>query len=508
MRYQLPFAYAALATAAPATSGNPAHVLLQRQATPPPPPPTIFACPASSWPPNTVGQANVAQEPSADLASMLAQVDPARIEASILKLVSFGTRHTLSTQNSTTRGIGAARAWLVSEFQRYADASDGRLTVESPGYVQQPDGNRILFPTLISDVVATLHGTDENRLYVVSGHYDTRRSDVLDYEGDAPGADDDASGVSISLELARIMSQPSFPRPKASIAFVAVAGEEQGLYGAEFLAQTYANSTPRVNVEGMFTNDIVGSPKGDTDAKLDPYVIRLFGQGLPPLAVEDSARREERLTIGGENDTPARNLARFVKEVAENDATQMNVLSFSLFRHNQQVSVIYRLDRYLRGGDHRPFLEAGYPAARFTEPHENFAHQHQDVRVDADGVQYGDLPEFCDFEYIARVARVNGAALWSLAVSPGTPRQVAVDTDALGNESTFYWDPPAAGEAGVASYEVVWRSTASPFWTDVVDVGLVNQVTLDVSKDNVVFGVRAKSADGSRGVAVLPFPAE
>ncbi|KAI0466985.1 hypothetical protein F4859DRAFT_495899 [Xylaria cf. heliscus] len=481
---------AALAVAIPFTSRNPAGILYDRNSIAVASP--VFTCSASSWPPNTIGKANLPQQPSEDLASILAHVDPKRIEATIRKLVSFGTRHTLSTQTSKTRGIGAARDWIHAEFQKYADASDGRLSVETIGYIQQPDGNRVTFATRISDVVATLKGTDENRLYVVSGHYDTRNTNILDYEGDAPGADDDASGVAVSLELARVMSRPNYPIPKASIAFVAVAGEEQGLYGSQFLAQTYANSTPRVNVEGMFTNDIVGSPKGD-DGVADPHVIRLFGQGLPPIGVEGSATRETRLQIGGENDTPARNLARLIKEVAENPSTQMN------------VSVVYRLDRYLRGGDHRPFLEAGYPAVRFTEPRENFAHQHQDVRVQ-NGTQYGDLVEFCDFEYIARVARVNGAALWSLANSPGAPTNVRVNTTALTNDSTLYWDPPLAGEQNVAAYEVVWRSTAAPFWTDVVDVGLVNQVTLHLSKDNVIFGVRARSADGSRGVAVLPFP--
>ncbi|KAI0450516.1 hypothetical protein F5B21DRAFT_508158 [Xylaria acuta] len=484
---------AALAAAIPLTSRNPAGIIKYGRnddiaATSP-----TFTCSASSWPPNTIGKANLPQQPSEDLVSILALVDPKRIEATVKKLASYGTRHTLSTQTSKTRGIGAARDWIHAEFQKYADASDGRLTVETIGYIQQPDGDRVTFATRISDVVATLKGTDENRVYVVSGHYDSRNTNILDYEGDAPGADDDASGVAISLELARVMSQPNYPIPKASIAFVAVAGEEQGLYGSQFLAQTYANSTPRVNVEGMFTNDIVGSPKGD-DGVADPHVIRLFGQGLPPIAVENSARREARLQIGGENDTPARNLARFVKEVAENGSTGMN------------VSVVYRLDRYLRGGDHRPFLEAGYPAARFTEPHEDYAHQHQDVRVGADGTRYGDLVEFCDFDFVARVARVNGAALWSLANSPGAPTNARVDTTALTNDSTLYWDPPLAGEGNVAAYEIVWRSTAAPFWTDVVDVGLVNQATLDLSKDNVVFGVRARSADGSRGVAVLPFP--
>ncbi|KAI2466625.1 Zn-dependent exopeptidase [Annulohypoxylon bovei var. microspora] len=485
------FAAAAVDGATPLTltSYNPAAVLLRPRADAL----STLSCAASSWPPNTIGVTNEPQLPSADLSSALAEVDPANIEATILKLVSFGTRHTLSIQNSSTRGIGAARDWIHSEFQRYADASDGRLSVETVGYEQEVDGNRILFPTLISDVVATLHGTEDNRLYVVSGHYDSRVSDPLNYEDDAPGADDDASGVAISLELARIFSQTKYPRPKASIAFVAVAGEEQGLYGAQFLAQSYANATPRVNVEGMFTNDIVGSPKGGTDGERDdPYVIRLFAQGLPPIAVENSTTRETRLTIGGENDTPARQLARFVKEVAENEATGMN------------VSVVYRLDRYLRGGDHRPFLEAGYPAARFTEPHENFAHQHQDVRIDDIGKQYGDLPEFVDYEFVARVAKVNGAALWSLATAPGTPQNVRVDTSALSSNTTLYWDPPSQGYGG--GYEVVWRPTSAPFWTGVLDVGSVIQAMLPLSKDDVVFGVRAKSEDGLRGVAALPFP--
>ncbi|KAI0199107.1 hypothetical protein F4808DRAFT_220480 [Astrocystis sublimbata] len=481
---------AAFAAAIPFTSRNPANILYNRGDVSKISP--TFSCSASSWPPNTIGKANLPQPPSEDLASILALVDPKRIEATIKKLVSFGTRHTLSTQTSRTRGIGAARDWLHAEYQSYADTSDGRLTVETIGYVQQPDGDRVTFPVQLSDVVATLKGTDQNRVYVISGHYDTRNTNILDYEGDAPGADDDASGVAVSLELARVMSRPEYPVPKASIAFAAVAGEEQGLYGSQFLAQTYANSTPRVNVEGMLNNDIVGSSKGD-DGVTNPHVIRLFGQGLPPLNIENSAKRESRLQIGGENDTPARNLARFIKEVAENENTQMN------------VSVIYRLDRYLRSGDHRPFLEAGYPAVRFTEPAEDYAHQHQNVRVE-DGTQYGDLVEFVDFDFIARVARVNGAALWSLANSPGMPTNVRVNTTALSNDSILYWDPPLAGEENVAAYEVVWRSTAAPFWTDVVDVGLVNVATLDLSKDNVVFGVRARSADGSRGVAVLPFP--
>nr|AJD23170.1 peptidase M28 [Onygena corvina] len=471
---------------------------------------SLFNCPAASWPQVKLGSPNKPQEPSKDLQRILSQISPKRIEATVRKLVSFGTRHTLSTQTNSTYGIGAARNWIESEFQRYANASDGRLSVKVIGYEQQPDGNRILFPVRISDVVATLKGeTEPERVYVVSGHYDSIPSSPIDYKTDAPGANDDnpglwkltkdpfsASGVAISLELARVMSQPNFPRPRATIVFAAVAGEEQGLYGANFLAQTYRNSS--TNVEGMFTNDIVGSSTADDGTK-EPHVIRLFAQGIPPLNVEDAKMRERRLMIGGDNDTPARQLARFVKETAENKYTDM------------QISVIYRLDRYLRGGDHRPFLEAGFPAARFTEPNENFAHQHQNVRIDKDpktgkNIQYGDLPEFCDFDFISRVGKVNAAALWSLAMSPGMPRNVRVITSGLTNDSKFTWEPPAGENAGIDGYEIVWRSTIAPFWTNVFDVGMVQEATLDLSKDNVIFGIRARGKNGERGVAVLPFP--
>ncbi|EEP76572.1 conserved hypothetical protein [Uncinocarpus reesii 1704] len=483
-----------LASAQPLTTPNPARALPDALTGGS----SIFSCPAASWPPTRIGSPNRPQRPSRELRSILSQISHKRIEASILKLVSFGTRHTLSTQTNATHGIGAARDWIASEFKRYADASDGRLSVDVIGYEQQPDGNRIPFPVRISDVVATLKGTEEpERIYLISGHYDSRVTDVNDYTSFAPGANDDASGVAVSLELARVMSQPHFPRPRATLVFAAVAGEEQGLYGSRFLAETYRNKS--ANIEGMFTNDIVGSSTAD-DGTRDPHVVRLFGQGLPPLTVEDQKQRETRLTIGGENDTPARQLSRFVKETAENEHTDM------------RVSVIYRLDRYLRGGDHRPFLEAGYPAARFTEPHENFAHQHQDVRVETDPKtgrkkQYGDLPEFCDFRYIARVGKVNAAALWSLANSPGMPRNVRVSTRDLSNDSKFFWDPPVGGNEGVGGYEIVWRSTVAPFWTHVLDVGMAREATVDLSKDNVIFGIRARGKNGERGVAVLPFPA-
>lgn len=436
--------------------------------------------PGGAWPEGP-GHRNRPQEPSAELRAILREVDPRRIRRTIETLVAFGTRHTLSSQDDPRRGIGAARDWIEAEMRRYAAASGGRMVVDVPSYVQQP-ASRIPTPTRISNVRATLRGsTDPDRVYVVSGHYDSRCTDVMDFTSDAPGADDDASGVAVSLELARIMATR---RPDATIVFLAVAGEEQGLYGSGYTAEQYRAAG--TDVQGMFTNDIIGASRAD-DGTTDGRTVRLFAEGLqrPPTA-DDLAR----LAVDGENDSPARELARFVGEVAGREVSGMD------------VQVIYRLDRYLRGGDHLSFLKAGYPAARFTEPNEDFAHQHQDVRVE-DGKQYGDLTEFCDMDYIARVARVNGAALWSLATAPGTPRDVVVDTTALTNDTTLRWtrDPAATG------YEVVWRPTTEPTWTHVIPLGAVSTATIDLSKDNVVFGLRAVGRDGRRSPAAFPLPA-
>lgn len=238
----------------------------------------------------------------------------------------------------------------------------------------------------------------------------------------------------------------------------------------------------------MFTNDIIGSSRAD-DGTRDPYTVRLFTEGVPTS--ETPAQANTRRSVGGENDSATRQLARFVSDVGSNDATGMN------------VRVVYRRDRYLRGGDHIPFLEQGYPAARFTEPAEDFAHQHQDVRVE-DGKQYGDLPEFCDFDYIARVTRVNGAVLWTLAQAPGTPREARIVTSNLTNDTELKW---ALGtEPDLAGYEVVWRETTDSEWTHVIKVGLTTTHTVDLSKDNVFFGVRAVNRDGKRSPVAFPLP--
>lgn len=426
----------------------------------------------------------LAQKPSKELLGILRELDQRRIERYVRKLVSFGTRHTLSSQDDPVRGIGAARDWILAEMTKNAEASDGRMTVELQSYIQEPDGDRIPVPTRITNVMATLRGsTSPERVYVVSGHYDSRVTDPNNFTADAPGADDDASGVAIVMEMARVFAKR---RPEATMVFTAVAGEEQGLYGARHMAALY--KAAGTDVQGMFTNDIVGSSTAD-DGTRDPRTVRLFAEGVP--TAETPQEGNIRRAVGGENDSPARQLARFVREVADNDATGMN------------VRVIYRRDRYLRGGDHIGFLEQAYPAARFTEPNEDYAHQHQDVRVE-DGKQFGDLIEFCDFAYMLRVAKVNTAALWSLATAPGTPKNVRVLTSALTNDTDLVWD--RGTEPDLAGYEVVWRETTAPEWTDVIRVGDVVSTSIDMSKDNVFFGVRAVDRAGRRSPVAFPRP--
>jgi hypothetical protein len=422
--------------------------------------------------------------PAPELRAMLREIDPKRIEATIRRLVAFGTRHTLSAQDDPDRGIGAARDWIFAELQRYAATSAGRMTVELQSFIQ-PVSSRIPAPTRITNVVATLRGSvTPQRVYVVTGHYDSRVTDVMDATSDAPGADDDASGVAVVLELARVMAGRS---PEATIVFAAVAAEEQGLYGSDHLAQSFKDAG--ADVQAMFSNDIVGTGDAHDGTPNDPRTVRLFVEGVP--TAETPAEATVRQSVGGENDGPSRQLGRFVDEVAGHGQTGM------------RVRQIWRRDRYLRGSDHISFLLRGYPAARFTEPRENFAHEHQNVRVE-NGIQYGDLIEFCDFAYIARVARVNAAALWSLSQAPGTPKGVVIDTTQLTNETTLRWQPNP--EPDLAGYEVVWRETTAPEWTHARRVGNVTTVTIDLSKDNVFFGVRAVDRAGHQSPVAAPKP--
>lgn len=423
----------------------------------------------------------------ADIKQMLKEMNEANVESAVRALVSFGTRHTLSSQDDPARGIGAARDWLRSQFEAVAATSGGRMTVGLQSYVQGV-ATGIPTPTTITNVVATLKGTrpeSAGRTYVVSGHYDSRCTDVLNANCDAPGADDDASGVAAVLEMARVMATRDFD---ATIVFMAVAGEEQGLYGSTFFAtQAKAAGT---DIAAMFTNDIVGSSKGD-DGECDPHVIRLFAEGVP--TAETPAEANVRRSVGGENDSPARQLARFIKDASENNATDM------------KVQVIHRRDRYLRGGDHIPFLQQGYAAVRFTEPHEDFAHQHQDVRTEGETV-FGDLPDFVDFAYLTRVARVNAASLAALARAPASPKNVRIITAKLTNDTEMAWD--ANVESDLAGYEIVYRDTDENLWTNSIEVGDVTHYTVPrLSKDNFFFGVRAVDKTGHKSPVTFPRPA-
>jgi hypothetical protein len=445
------------------------------------------AAPEAKAGPGTGEAAASAYHVPHDVRDMLGEMKRQNVENTIRALVSFGTRSTLSSQDDPVRGIGAARSYLLAQFQAIAATSGGRMTVELQSYVQQP-ASRIPVPTTISNVVATLRGSQpesEGRIYVVSGHYDSRCTDVINSTCDAPGANDDASGVAAVLEMARVMATRTFD---ATIIFMAVAGEEQGLYGSTYFA-TQAKLAGR-DIAGMFTNDIIGSSHGD-GGEHDPHTVRVFAEGVPTS--ETAAEANIRRSVGGENDSPSRQLARFVKDVGENNATDM------------RVDIIYRRDRYLRGGDHIPFLQQGYPALRFTEPHEDFAHQHQDVRTE-NGTVFGDLPDFVDFAYTTRVARVNAAALTALARAPAAPKGAKIITTQLTNNTDLAWD--ANLEPDLDGYEIVHRETTEAFWTSTIKVGNVTSYTVPgLSKDNFFFGVRAVDRDGHKSPVSFPRPA-
>jgi hypothetical protein len=341
----------------------------------------------------------------------------------------------------------------------------------------------------IVNIVATLPGTQPEsggRIYVVSGHYDSRVKNILDAESPAPGADDDASGVAAVLEMARVMAAHEFG---ATLVFMAVAGEEQGLNGSAHWAELARKNN--LNIAGMLDNDIIGNSHAP-DGTVDRHTVRLFAQGVPPVS-SPSDELLQLLRSGGENDTPPRELARAIRDIGAQYVPSMN------------IRVIYRADRYLRGGDHLPFLERGYAAVRFTEPTEDFRHEHEDVRVE-NGISYGDLPDFVDFGYVADIARVNAAALAVLARAPAEPASVEIETARLENDTTLRWAPNR--EPNLAGYRIVWRETTEPFWEHSLDVpaNVTRKTMTGLSKDNVIFGVEAFDNAGHVSPAVYPRP--
>jgi hypothetical protein len=421
--------------------------------------------------------------PDAHIAAALKKISSARIRADITTLVGFGTRSTISAQDPAAiaagRGIGAARDWIKMQFLQYSKDCGGCLDVRTDGYTQPP-AERVPQLTDITNVYAILKGTDPaaaQRIVLVTGHYDSRNTDVLDIQHDAPGANDDASGVAVSLECARVLSKQRFP---ATIIFLTVAGEEQGLYGSAHFARTAREQN--WNVEAALNNDIVG---GDRSAGQKSGVVRVFSESLPKTV--DDAQLQQLRAIGGEEDSASRQLARYVAEVA------------AIYDTDVEPLLIFRLDRYLRGGDHISFNDQGYAAVRFTEYRENYNHQHQTVRSE-NGVEYGDLPKWVDFDYVAGVARVNAATLASLASAPAAPADVTMLTSELDNNSTLEW----SAVPGASGYEVLWRDTSSPDWEHVQDMRGATRVTLPISKDNVIFAVRAFDREGHRSPAVVP----
>ena len=431
-------------------------------------------------------RSSVSVRSNQQIARLVQEIDARNIERSIHKLVSFGTRNTLSTLDDPNRGIGPARDWLFSEFSKAAESSGGRMTVEKQTF-EQPKAARVPQPTMLTNIVATLKGSQPEsaeRMYVVSGHYDSMCTSPTDAKCDAPGANDDASGTAAVLEMARVMAKYKFD---ATIVFMTVPGEEQGLLGSTYFAEQAKKNN--LDIEAMFTNDIIGSSLGGNGVH-DPRTVRVFSEGVP--SNETPAEATTRRSVGGENDSAARQLARFIRETAAAYVPAMKVM------------MVYRRDRYLRGGDHIPFLERGYPAVRFTEPNENYQHQHQNVRVE-NGIQYGDLPEFDDFNYIASVARVNAASLAMLALAPARPKNVVVVTARLTNDTDLKWD--ANKEPDLAGYEIVWRDTTSPVWTNSKIVGNVTSYTMkDLSKDNFFFGIRAVDNQGNKSPVSFPRP--
>ena len=419
------------------------------------------------------------------IVAALKEVSAERIRTNIEKLVSFGTRSTLSAQDpasiSSGRGIGAAREWIRSEFETYSKDCNGCLEVKTDSFTEGP-ADRIPQPTQITNVYAVLKGSDPEsakRIVLVTGHYDSRNSDTLDVKRNAPGANDDGSGTAVSLECARVLSKLKFP---ATIIFLTVAGEEQGLNGSRHFAAMAKQQG--WNVEAVLNNDIVGGNKGPEQ---DASVVRVFSEGIPVAADEKQLRQIRNL--GGESDSSSRELARYIAEVGRTYDAGVKPL------------LIFRLDRYLRGGDHYSFNQQGFAAVRLTEYREDFNHQHQNIRTE-NGIEFGDLPKFVNFEYTEAVARLNAATLASLASAPALPGNVRLDTSRLDNDSTIAWE--AASRA--TSYEIVWRATSATDWEHTQSVGNVTRATLKVSKDNVIFAVRAVDNEGHRSLPVVPVP--
>lgn len=424
----------------------------------------------------------LAAKPNADpgIAKAASEVSAARLRADVEKLVSFGTRHTLSDRTSPTRGIGAASRWAEAQFRETSRACGGKLEVVVPK--QTFTGRRVPTPTEIQAIVAIQPGTtDPKRAIVITGHIDSRVSDIMDFTSDAPGANDDASGAAAAFEAARVLCKRDFP---ATLVYAALEGEEQGLYGGKVLAE-YLKSRG-FQVEANLNNDIIGNTTGQSGAVVKDRV-RVFSEGTKTVETEEQARR--RRYNGGEVDSPSRNLGRFLDRIAETYVPGLD------------VEMIYRTDRFGRGGDQTEFLNAGFPAVRITEAAENYDRQHQDLRTE-NGREYGDTLEGVDFPYLAKVVRLNVAAAAALAKAPAPPEGVTI-AGAVSPDTTVSW----TAVPGAAKYRVWWRSTTAPQWQHSRETTAASLNLEGVVIDDWFFGVSAVAADGSESPVVFPGPA-
>ena len=417
------------------------------------------------------------------IAEMVNNISKDSLESYISKMVSFGTRHTLSSQTSPKRGIGAARNYVLAKFKEFQKNSGGRLTSFIDTTTILADGKRVDRNIILGNVMGVLKGTDANdkRVFIISGHLDSRNTNIMDSTGEAPGANDDASGVAAVMEAARVMSKKTFA---ATVIFVAVSGEEQGLLGANYLATKAKNEN--WDIGALLNNDIVGSNNSNETNILNNTQVRVFSEGVPATA--DSKEAQRIRSLGLENESNSRQLARYVKEIGERYVDQLEVV------------LVYRPDRFLRGGDHIPFLKNGFTAVRITEMNENFTRQHQDVRLE-NGIQYGDLPEHIDFEYLKKNTAMNLSNLSNLAKSPSMPLEVKITMKGLSNNTLLFWDTPKAGK--VSGYYILMRETTSPVWQTKL---FTKEKSLSVpySKDNYFFAVQSVNESGNESLPVVP----
>lgn len=444
----------------------------------------LAGAPGAPGAPVLHAQTTIDRDP--EIASMVQEVNPDSLHAYISTMVAFGTRSTISSVTDPKRGIGAARNWVLARFQSFEASSGGRLSVFIDTTTYAADGKRVASPINLGNVVATLKGTDpgDNRIFIISGHLDSRRINIMDPTGDAPGANDDGSGSAAVLECARIMSKHSFP---ATIIFVTVSGEEQGLLGSGFMAKKAR--AQNWNIEGVLNNDIIGSNNSNGTNIVNNTQVRVFSEGLPAYGLDDKKAKLIR-QLGLENDGASRQLGRYLKEIGER------------YVDNLRVVMVYRPDRFLRGGDHIPYLENGYTAVRITEMNENFTRQHQDVRME-NGIQYGDLIDYIDFEYLRKNTALNLANLANLAKGPGIPQSAKLVTKDLANDTELTWEAPKEGKP--KGYYVLIRETTSASWQKKIFTADTH-ITLPYSKDNYFFGVQSVSGTGNESLPAVPMP--